>query len=294
MLALVGESGSGKTTVASAVLGLLSVGTVRGSIRVAGEEIVGADRLAMRRVRRDTTAAILQDPTGSLNPVRSVRSQLAESARVAGIAARGARRTAVQDALARVGLNAGAVLGKLPHELSGGMSQRVAIAMALVKSPKLIVADEPTSALDLRSQATIVRLLLRLQRDEGMAVLLITHDINLALHASDRIAVMYGGRLVETCTGRSVDHSAHHPYTEALLAATPRAGESSWRSDPLAGQYDQKEVGSDGCPFRTRCDRAEPRCGVSFPEPIGMPDRKIWCWEVADRVAAATGGGERT
>lgn len=279
ILAIVGESGSGKSTLAMSVLGLLTTeATVAGSVMVSGAAVEQSNRASMRAIRRDKVAAVLQDASGSLNPVRSIGSQMFEAARGARILGRKAQQARIEGSLDGVGISFQAVRRLLAHELSGGMSQRVVIAMALLKEPDLLIADEPTSALDVQSQAAIVELLLKLSRERRTSILLITHDIGLALETSDRVAVMYGGRLVEIGPSARILDNARHPYTQALLAATPTLSDGGSRVQSIPGRLDTSLLDGKGCPFSNRCPVVEPRCTSEFPRLNETSGHAAWCW----------------
>lgn len=217
-LGLVGESGSGKTTLGRAVLGLAPV--TAGSIRFAGQDVSRLDRRGRRRLSRDLQV-VFQDPYSSLNPAMRVGETLAEPLRVQGVDA-GAAQRRIAELLDRVGLPQEAA-GRLPREFSGGQRQRVAIARALALSPKLIVCDEAVSALDLTTQARVLDLLLEIQRDTGVAYLFISHDLDVVRHVSHDVAVMQGGRIVESGPALEVTSDPEHPYTRKLLLASPVA-----------------------------------------------------------------------
>lgn len=273
ILGIVGESGSGKTTVAAALLGLLARDLVRGEAQVMGTDVLRAGRRQMTELRRHQVAAILQNPLGSLNPMRKIGSQLTESAKAAHNHDDNA--TAIASVLDDVGL-APSVLRRYPHQLSGGMNQRVAIAMALLKDPDVLIADEPTSALDVRTQASIMKLLRRIQAIRGTSVILITHDLDLALGGCDRVAVMYAGRLVELAHAPDFRANAHHPYSRALLDASPRFGQRT-RVRPIPGRFSAVLDDDPGCPFRDRCERADERCADAFPAQASARTH-YWCW----------------
>lgn len=286
VLGIVGESGSGKTTVASALLGLLPPEVCTGRVEILGTDVLTATRKKMTELRRHHVAAIRQDPQGSLNPVRRVASQLAESARLALRRRGSAAREAVHQALVDVGLRPSEVLNKYPHQLSGGMNQRVAIAMALLKDPQIFVADEPTSALDVRTQAAVVRLLLNIRRERGTALVIVTHDLELALRGCDRVAVMYAGRLVEVGRAKELRQTARHPYTRALLASSPQFGADT-RAEPIRGRF-TSVIGDDpGCPFRSRCLRVQDRCHQEFPPVDEHGAARTWCWNPDLQATAA-------
>ena len=279
ILGIVGESGSGKTTVANAILGLLRRDVIEGTAAfVHGTDIINASGSALTKLRRYYMAAILQDPLGSLNPVRTVRSQLVESQRAVGSTEKS--HETIDRILEDVGLNPARLLHKYPHELSGGMNQRVAIAMALLKNPQLLVADEPTSALDVRTQAAIIRLLMKIRERRGTSIIIITHDLELALGTCDRVAVMYAGRLVEIGQPATLRDGALHPYTRALLATAPRFGDRT-RVKPIPGRFASVMNDARGCPFITRCEQADSRCEV-FPAPTIGAGSTCWCWRPGD------------
>jgi len=248
-LALVGESGSGKTTVALSLLDLLPPGAVR-SGRI---EICGETRLAALRGRR--IAMVFHDPLSALNPVMRIRKQIAEAA-PAG---------AVLPLLRSVGLR-DEVADAWPHQLSGGMRQRVLIAMAIAAGPSILVADEPTSALDSVSQAGIVELLRRLRRERGIGLLLATHDLSLARRLCDTIAVMYAGRIVERARSADLLERPLHPYTAGLLRSIPpMPDQRRARLEPVRGSPPSPWALPSGCRFRDRCPVARPDCAGAEP-----------------------------
>ncbi|SHG00035.1 oligopeptide transport system ATP-binding protein [Kaistia soli DSM 19436] len=220
---IVGESGSGKSTLANAVMGLLPPNAlVSGSIRVNDREVVGLSDDALRSMRGDEVSMIFQDPTASLDPTWPVGDQIAETIRAHyPVNARDAKARAIA-LMGEVGIaDAAARYGDVPHRFSGGQRQRIVIAAALANNPQLLVADEPTTALDVTIQAQVLQLIDRLRRDHGTTVLLITHDLGVVSMVSDRVGVMYGGRLLETAATRELFANPSHPYTRALLAANP-------------------------------------------------------------------------
>ncbi|HEV8527063.1 MAG TPA: oligopeptide/dipeptide ABC transporter ATP-binding protein [Actinomycetes bacterium] len=264
-LSVVGESGSGKTTLGKAVLGL--VPPTAGSIHFAGEDITAAST-RRRRQLTENIQVVFQDPHGSLNPARTVGQTLEEPLLAHRTMSRAERRAEVAAALDRVGLDHDAA-SRYPAEFSGGQLQRIAIARALMLSPRLLVCDEAVSALDLSIQAQILNLLRQLQRDLGLSYLFISHDLAVVRHVSDRVAVLYHGRLMETGTASDVCDQPVHPYTRALLASAPvpdPVEQRRRRADELAAKHTDPSPRTDtGCPFRDRCSYALDRCADPLP-----------------------------
>jgi oligopeptide/dipeptide ABC transporter ATP-binding protein len=267
-LAVVGESGSGKTQVLMACLGLLvSNGAARGSAQFVGQELIGANERALNRVRGTGIGLLSQDPLSSLTPHLRIETLLTEGLVDRGLATRVKARERALQALAEVDIpEPEARLRQYPHELSGGMRQRVALAAALMCAPKLLFADEPTTALDVSVQARILELLAGV-RDRGVGVLLITHDLGVVAGLADRVAVMYAGRIVETATTDELFSAPLHPYTAALLAAVPRLhGGAQARLAGIPGDPPQPSARPPGCAFAPRCERAVATCSESRPE----------------------------
>jgi peptide/nickel transport system ATP-binding protein len=269
-IGLVGESGCGKTTLILAVLGLLPPSaTVAGDVRFDGESILSEAEETLQSRRWKDIAMVFQGAMNALNPVKRVLSQLVEPMELHGTAEGAAARKLAGELLERVGIPAAAG-SRYPHEFSGGMRQRAAIAMALACGPKVLLADEPTTALDVMVQAQILELLTALARDLGLALVLVTHDLPVVAHVCERAAVMYAGEIVEAGGMDELFHSPRHPYTRLLFAATPDLyGEEDVASIPGAPpRLDRAIV---GCPFRLRCDRAFDRCISERPmlQPLG-------------------------
>ncbi len=287
--ALVGESGSGKSMTGLAMLGLLPRGALRaGQILLAGRDLAALPESDMRQVRGDRVAVVFQEPMTALNPVLSIGQQVAEPLCIHRKTSRRAAEAAAIEMLGRVGLpDPRRVAGQYPHQLSGGMRQRVCIAMALICHPDVLIADEPTTALDATTQLQILDLLRQLQTDFGMAVLLITHDLSLVRQRADWIEIMYAGRLVEQGPAGEILRHAAHPYTAALLEvapdlARPRGG----RLPVIAGDVPQPYDRPPGCAFHPRCEtgRDLPQCRSETPEigPAGQGHR--WaCWHPRSR-----------
>ena len=263
-LGLVGESGGGKTTVGLSVLRLIEPDS--GTVSFDGSDVLAAAPAELKALRR-RMQIVFQDPIGALDPRRSVGDSVAEGLRIQRLASRtGARRQAAE-ILDRVGLTA-AQADSLPHELSGGQLQRVGIARALVLDPRLVVCDEPVSALDVSIQAQIINLLLELQAERSLAYLFIAHDLAVVRHISDRVAVMYLGRIVETAPAQDLFDSPAHPYTALrLLAAVPadRPGAGP-RRKLLRGEVASAAAPDRGCGFASRCPEAMAKCREQAPE----------------------------
>lgn len=263
ILGLVGESGSGKTVTGFSLLGLVEPpGRItEGSIRLEGEELVGLAPGAMRRIRGARIAMVFQDPMMTLNPVLTIGRQMMLALRAHGpVGARAARDRAVE-ALAKVGLPAPeARLASYPHELSGGMRQRVSIAMALANDPEVIIADEPTTALDVTVQAQILALLDELRRERGLAIIFITHDFGVVAQLCDRVAVMYAGRIVEQGRTDDILQTPAHPYTVKLMECVPELGAGQRRLAAIPGLPPVVDRLPAGCAFAERCHKARADC----------------------------------
>jgi peptide/nickel transport system ATP-binding protein len=289
-VALVGESGCGKSLSALSIMRLLPDPPARlvgGSVKLNGRDIVAVSESAMLDIRGKEIAMIFQDPMSSLNPVATIERQIAEVLTTHGELGRGQARARartrarVQELLALVGMpDAGRRLDAYPHQLSGGMCQRVMIAMAIACSPSVLIADEPTTALDVTVQAQVLALLKTLQADAGMAMIFITHDLGVVAEIADRVAVMYAGRKVEEAPVDDLFEAPLHPYTAGLIAATPSPGAT--RADRLAdipGMVPPLDDLPAGCAFAARCPRVMERCRRERPaitEPA--PGRRVACF----------------
>jgi oligopeptide transport system ATP-binding protein len=274
-LAILGESGSGKSVSAQAVMGLIDSPpgyVTAGTIRYRGEDVLALPESRRRVLRGRCVAMIFQDALSALNPVFPVGDQIAEMYRVhEGLTRSEARARAVQ-MMDRVHIpSAAARYGSYPHQLSGGMRQRIMIAMALALGPEVLIADEPTTALDVTIQAQITELLAELQAANGMALILITHDLGVVADVADRIAVMYAGRIVEAGPVRDLYRRPAHPYTEGLLRSVPRADRRGGDLTPIGGSPPNLARIPPGCPFHPRCPYARDRCRVEEPplRPVG-------------------------
>ena len=288
-LAIVGESGSGKSQTFHAALGLLPrTAVIDGSVRIKGREILGMTEPALRSVRGAQVGLVSQDPMNALTPHLRIEDQLVEVLVAHGASGRSALHDRALAALEAVQLpDAGEALRRYPHELSGGMRQRVALALALIASPRVLVADEPTTALDVTVQAQIVELLRR-ERDRGLAVVFISHDIALVASIADHIAVMYAGRIVETAPASTLCAEPRHPYTRALLRSVPDLGmDRSLRLQEIAGQPPSSEWDGAGCAFEPRCPLREDQCRVVRPAMTSFgAGREVAC-HVASREIGA-------
>jgi oligopeptide/dipeptide ABC transporter ATP-binding protein len=269
VLGLVGESGCGKSITALAVMGLLPQPVARisaGSIWFDGTDLAALSNEQMRHMRGDQLGMIFQEPMTSLNPVYRVGDQLVEALSEHRPLGRGAAWREAVAMLDLVGIPAARDRASAyPHELSGGMRQRVMIAMALICRPKLLIADEPTTALDVSTQAQILDLLLSLKRELGMAIMMITHDLGVVAEVADRVAVMYAGRIVETADVFELFRSPRHPYTDALLRSIPRLDSELDRLVAIEGTVASPLDRPSGCSFRDRCPRAKSRCAAAVP-----------------------------
>jgi peptide/nickel transport system ATP-binding protein len=268
VLGLVGESGSGKSVTGFSIMGLVDAPgrIVEGSIRLDGEELVGKSEDEMRTLRGRKIAMIFQDPMMTLNPVLRIDTQMIEAVLAHDNVSEKAARERSRAALARVGIPSPEErLSAYPHQFSGGMRQRVAIAIALLHSPPLIVADEPTTALDVTIQSQILAEMQQLCAETGTALIWITHDLAVVAGLADRVAVMYAGRIVEQGPVDAVLDSALHPYTDGLMRSLPSAGTPGQPLRQIPGATPSLSRLPQGCPFAPRCERAQAPCIASAP-----------------------------
>ncbi|ALG72832.1 peptide ABC transporter substrate-binding protein [Azospirillum thiophilum] len=281
-LAIVGESGSGKSLTSLALMDLLPSRAVRraDTMRFDGIDLMAAGEREKENLRGDRMAMIFQEPMTSLNPAYTIGDQLAEALRRHRRVDRRAARERAVHLLERVGITAAASrLGQYPHQLSGGLRQRVMIAMALMCEPDLIVADEPTTALDVTIQAQILKLLRDLQQEFGMALILVTHDLGVVARVATKVAVMYAGRFVEAGPVEAVFGAPSHPYTQGLLRSIPVPGRTR-PGEPLGtipGQVPNLVGTLTGCMFRNRCDHAAGRCAEEVPDRTILPGHRMAC-----------------
>lgn len=264
---LVGESGCGKSTLGKSVVRLIK--PAEGEIRLEGWDIAGMDDRQLRPIRK-SVQMVFQDPYASLNPRQTVFQILDTPLKVHGIKNPAERRKQINEIIDRIGFSA-AALQRYPHEFSGGQRQRIGIARALILKPKLVVCDEPVSALDLSIQAQIINLLVDLKRSFGLCFLFISHDLSVVRYFSDRVLVMYLGRIVESADHSSLWREARHPYTRALLAAVPEADPDRKIESRLSGEV-AGSITETGCRFRARCPIAADRCSVEDPQLRTLPD----------------------
>ena len=282
-LGIVGESGSGKSVTSLALLGLLDPRTATVSARrlaLAGRDARAFGDREWRAVRGREIARVFQDPGTALNPFLTVERQLSEVLELHEGATRAAARPRVVDALAEVGIaDPAARAAAFPHELSGGMRQRVMIAMALLCRPQVLIADEPTTALDVTVQAQILELFGAVQRRHGTAIVLVSHSLGVVARVCDRVQVMYAGRVVESATAAELFRAPRHPYTRGLLASVPRlAADPRARLASIPGQPPTPVSERRGCAFAPRCDLAEERCRSETPELLDAGGSRAACF----------------
>src|SRR5512144_2989614 len=281
ILGVVGESGAGKSLTGASIIGLLDPpGRIAaGEIRFDGRRIDNLPYEEMRKIRGRHIGAVFQDPLTSLNPLYTVGRQLVETIQThLDVGAAEARRRAIR-LLEETGIQAAEQrFDQYPHQFSGGMRQRVVIALALAAEPKLIVADEPTTALDVSIQAQIISLLKRLCREHGAAVMLVTHDMGVIAETCDRVAVMYAGRIVEIGPVADVIHRPQHPYTVGLMGSIPSLVTETERLAQIDGSLPRLTAIPPGCAFNPRCPRVFDRCRVERPDLIPVATTKAACW----------------
>jgi peptide/nickel transport system ATP-binding protein len=290
-LALVGESGSGKSVLARAVLGLDRQIEVSGEIRVADVSLAGAGERQLRTIRGRRVAMVFQNPMGALDPLMSVGAQVTEPMRYRGVTGRAARAAAAA-LLSDLGIpDAARRLRSYPHEFSGGMQQRVALAMALAAQPEVLLADEPTTALDVRAQEQVIALFDEVSRERGLSVLLISHDLSLVAGFADRVAVMYAGRIVHDDRVDAVFDAPAHPYTRGLLGAIPAIDRRMGRLPAIEGTMPSPGRRPAGCGFHPRCPHRLDRCEEITPPAVTTAGGGLVACHLFDQ--APPDGGER-
>jgi peptide/nickel transport system ATP-binding protein len=285
VLGVVGESGAGKSLTGAAIIGLLEPpGRIAGGqVLLSGRRIDALPYEEMRRVRGREIGMIFQDPLTSLNPLYTVGQQLVETLQTHDEFSDSAARRRAVELLAEVGIPSPQLrVDQYPHQFSGGMRQRVVIALALCANPRLIIADEPTTALDVSIQAQIISLIKRLCREHGTAVMLITHDMGVIAETADRVAVMYAGRLAEIGPVGSVIRGARHPYTRGLMGAIPKIGGDAERLVQIEGSMPGLTEIPHGCAFHPRCPEAFDRCRAQRPDLMAADGSRAACWLYAD------------
>ena len=288
ILGVVGESGAGKSLTGAAIIGLLDPpGRISsGEIHLAGERIDQYSADQMRGIRGRRIGAIFQDPLASLDPLYSIGHQLIETIRTHLPLTAGQARQRAIELLEETGIPAAAErINHYPHQFSGGMRQRVVIALALAAEPQLVIADEPTTALDVSIQAQVIGLLKRICHDRGAAVMLITHDMGVIAETCDRVAVMYAGRIVEIGPVQQVIHAPAHPYTIGLMASIPDLETDLERLAQIDGAMPRLDAIPPGCAFHPRCPRVFERCRFERPELLDAGTSRAACWLHAPEVA---------
>ncbi len=287
VLGVVGESGAGKSMTGSAVIGLLTPpGRVAaGEIRLMGRRIDNLPYGEMRKIRGRQIGAIFQDPLTSLNPLYRIGDQLVETILTHLPMSKADARARAINLLKEVGIpGAEDRIDHYPHQFSGGMRQRVVIALALCCNPTLIIADEPTTALDVSIQAQIITLLKRLCAEHGCSVMLVTHDMGVIAETADRVAVMYAGRIAEIGPVRDVIKSAHHPYTRGLMGAIPTISEREGRLNQIDGAMPRLNAIPRGCAFNPRCPEVFDRCLIDRPDLMQAGGSLAACWKAEETV----------
>ena len=281
VLGVVGESGAGKSLTGSAIIGLLEPpGRIAGGkVLLEGQDIANLPYELMRRIRGRHIGMVFQDPLTSLNPLYTVGRQLTETILThTEMSPQDARERAIE-LLSEVGIPSPELrIDQYPHQFSGGMRQRVVIALALCVNPRLIIADEPTTALDVSIQAQIISLLKKLCREHGAAVMLITHDMGVIAETADRVAVMYAGRLAEVGPVQDVIKRAKHPYTHGLMGSIPKMGHDTERLEQIDGSMPRLTEIPTGCAFNPRCPKAFQRCTAERPDLIQVDSSQVACW----------------
>lgn len=283
VVGLVGESGCGKSVTSLSIMGLVPSPPgkiVGGSIKFAGRELTTMSKKELRKIRGNEISMIFQEPMTSLNPVFTIGNQMVEAIRLHTDMSKKEAQERARDMLNKVGIARADILTAYPHELSGGMRQRVMIAMAMSLGPRLLIADEPTTALDVTIQAQILDLMRTLNQESQTAILLITHDLGVVAEMCDRVVVMYAGQVVEETDNRSLFHNSHHPYTQGLLKSIPKLSKQrSKRLYSIKGNVPNPRNMPQGCRFAPRCDFAMDICHQKMPDLVEVaPGHQTRCW----------------
>ncbi|TNC65524.1 ABC transporter ATP-binding protein [Rubellimicrobium roseum] len=289
---LVGESGSGKSVTSLAIMRLIGGRVVQGRIELEGRNLLDLPASALPEIRGRDIAMIFQEPMSSLNPLMTIGDQIGEALLLHGWRDRTARRDRTIEMLHLVGIpNAEGRLGAYPHQFSGGMRQRVMIAMAVACAPKLLIADEPTTALDVTIQAQVLDLMKKVRRELGMAILLISHDLGVIADVCERVIVMYAGRVVEEADIRTILTRPQHPYTRGLLRSVPRRNHEAERLYQIPGSVPPAGSVRQGCPFRDRCELSVSRCAEEMPPMFRFgSSQSAACWVTAAAEGVAQAG----
>ncbi|MBE6536436.1 MAG: ABC transporter ATP-binding protein [Ruminococcaceae bacterium] len=282
VLGIVGESGSGKSVTAYSIMGLLppSARVVSGSVRLMGEELIGAPEDFMRKIRGNRISMIFQDPMTSLNPTYTVGKQLTEAILIHNDTTKRSARTRATEILRMVNISdTERRMKQYPFELSGGMRQRVMIAMALATEPDILIADEPTTALDVTIQASILDLMLSLQKKLGMSIIMITHDLGVIAKMCDEVIVMYAGEIAEKGSATDIFYDPRHEYTKGLLRSVPKAENVKQRLSAIPGNVINLREIPEGCPFAERCGEAMNICAVKNADEVKISEgHTARCW----------------
>ncbi|MFP3390527.1 ABC transporter ATP-binding protein [Brevibacillus sp. SIMBA_040] len=280
-LGIVGESGCGKSVASLSMMRLLGKnGQIEGSIQLNGKELLAFSEKEMQRLRGKEMAMIFQEPMTSLNPVLTIGKQMSEGLEKHEGMKRAEAKEKVVELLTQVGISrANEIYHEYPHRLSGGMRQRVMIAMAIACSPKLLIADEPTTALDVTIQAQILDLIQKVRREMGMSLIMITHDLGVVAETCDRVMVMYAGQVIESADVRSLLRNPKHPYTIGLIQSTPHKAKGQKRLNSIAGSVPTPDEYPKGCRFAPRCDKVMPVCLEQNPQLAAVDQQsQCRCW----------------
>lgn len=284
IVALVGESGSGKSVTVKSIMGLLQQTQIDGEIFFEGQNILAMKEKELSKLRGRNISMIFQEPMSALNPVMKIRTQLEEILKIHNYKCKISYAEKIRSTLAMMNIsNPEEIMERYPFELSGGLCQRIVIAMAVICQPELIIADEPTTALDVTTQAEILCLLKETAKKIGSSVLIITHDLGVVAECADRVVVMYGGKLMEQENVEEFFYHSKHPYSKGLLVSRPM--NFNGRYPVIPGNITRNVNTIDGCPFAERCKHAQDICKKEFPkEQIISEEHKVWCWNTESEV----------